>query len=265
MIFKAIGIMVCLLINMGIYSLVFWLLLGKAVKIGRAFQLSTAALVLNKFLLTGAGYAAASAKLKNDNVAFHKSLPAFIFMEFLFVVPLLASGLYYGAHIVVRAPLFLLGFILLLAIFALYKRKKIKGFFREVASEAKAASAHLWLIIPLVAANIFLIIVYYKLLLGVFNIPLSFYEIYKLVAVSFTIGYLSPVPSGLAFKEGSLIYLLMQKGQAFNTALSLAITDRAIITGFYIILGFLCAGHIVFSAVREEYVKRVNKQKAAAG
>jgi len=235
--------------GLGVYTLIFWLLINKEMTLGKALQLCTAALVLNKFLFTGIGYAAVSGKLKSDEFPLHKSISAFVLSEMFVITPWVVSGLYFGARVGLKIPLIFIIFLLLALVFLLYKRKKAQRFLQEAAAYVRETSVHLGCVLPLAVINILISITYYYFLFDAFRVSMSFAEVFKIVSVSFTVGYLSPLPSGLAFREGSMIFLLMQQGLAFNKALSIALTDRLAVTVFFIVIGFLCAAQIIIPAL----------------
>lgn len=234
------------------YSLVFWLMLNREIKLTSSLRLSAAASALNKLLITGSGYAAVSGKLKNSNIPLHKSVVAFMLSEIFIMVPWLVCGLYFGAKAAVKIPVFL-AFFLLLAFFAVLKRKAAISFSKEALVYVKTIKAHLPLVVPLVFLNIAAGAAYYFILFRIFAIKLPLREIFKIISVSVTAGYLSPSPSGLGFREGSIVFLLMQKGIAFNRAFSIALLDRLAVTGFYIATGAVCAAEILLDVVKKRH------------
>ncbi len=109
-------------------SAMFWLLLGKRMPFLSAIRVTCAAQALNKLLFTGSGYASMAWKLHKEGMPAHKALSAFVALEACSVLPWLALGLYFGAKISGRAPLFLVFLLLLILVFAAYKRKSAAGF-----------------------------------------------------------------------------------------------------------------------------------------
>jgi uncharacterized protein (TIRG00374 family) len=102
---------------------------------------------------------------------------------------------------------------------------------------------------PLAVLNILFSILYYYFLFDSFGVRMAFLEVFKIVSVSFTAGYLSPLPSGLAFREGSMIFFLMQEGYNFSKSLAIALTDRGCVTAFYGVISLLCGPRIIIQAL----------------
>lgn len=252
MILNGILIFLALALIILISSFIFWILLNKDIKLWQAIKLICISGALNKILLTGSGYAAASWKLKSDDFPVYKSLSSFGVLELFSVMPWLILGLFWGAEIAIRIPLFLIVLFVLVLGFAIYKRKSMLDFLKNALSYLKKIRSNILMVIPLVLINIMIGIIYYFFLFRAFGFNCDFLNILKIVSVAFTIGYLSPSPAGLGFKEGGMVFLLMQQNLSFSSACYIAIADRIIMTGFYIILGFLFGAGIIRDEVRKK-------------
>jgi len=250
---KIIFIFLILSINVLINSFIFWRLLNKGVEFFRAVKIICIAGAMNKLLLTGSGYAAMSWKLKSDDFPVSRSISAFAIFELFSVSPWLISGFYFGAEASVRMPSFLLFIMGLVFILAIYKIRKTKNFLKDALSYFKDSTRNIPLIIPLVLINVILLVIYYQFLFRGFGVNLPLIEIFKIIAIAFTVGYLSPAPSGLGFKEGSLVFLLMQRNLSLKSSLSIAITDRLITTILYAILGFSLGAKMIKNTLRERF------------
>ena len=108
---------------------------------------------------------------------------------------------------------------------------------------------------PFVGFNMVLFVAYYFFLFKFYQFTPSFIDIIKIVAVSFTLGYLSPAPTGLGFKDVALVLLLVDAGLDSRAAFSMAIFDRGFNTLFWGILGSILG----FDLIKEEFKKRFHK------
>jgi len=255
MIVNGIVIFLALAATLFLYSFALWFLLNKKITLWKSVKLTCVSQAMNKLFLTGSGYAAVSAALKKDGLLLNESLPALAFFEFFFIVPWLIFGLYFGAAIAIRVPVFLVIVLIVILVFVIVKRNKVQGFLKDVWSYAKHATARLPVIMSLVIVNMMMAVIYYALLFRCFHVSIPLLEIFKIVSVAITVGYLSPAPAGLGFKEGGFIFLLLQQGVLAHQACAIAITDRILLTGFYGVCGVLCVMPVVLALVRKKAAK----------
>lgn len=246
-------IVLTLAIGVFISSFVLWVLLNRKITLWQTIKLTCIAGAMNKLLLTGSGYMAMIWKMKTDDFPLSKSIPAFTLFELFSVLPWLISGFYFGAKVAIKIPSFLMVVGVLILIFAIYKIRKRKVFLKDTFNYFKEAGLHMSLIIPVILINVILGLIYYLFLFRIFRVNLSLLEIFKIIAITFTVGYLSPAPSGLGFKEGSLVFLLMQHNLSLKSSLSIAITDRLITTILYAILGFSLGAKMIKNALRARF------------
>ncbi|MFH0790296.1 MAG: lysylphosphatidylglycerol synthase domain-containing protein [Candidatus Omnitrophota bacterium] len=248
-------ILVFLALNFSIFicAIILSVLLNKDIKLWQAIKLICICGALNKFLLTGSGYLVISRRLKINGLAFYKSLSAFGIFELFSAAPWIFLGLYFGANIAIRIPALLTVFLVLGLIFAIYKRKEAAIFLKETLSYFKKTKFNIIAIIPLVLINVLTYTIYYSSFFRVFGVRFDLLDVLKIVSVAFTVGYLSPAPGGLGFKESGLIFLLMQKGLSLKDSLSIAITDRVLITAFYLILGILFGAEMIVGEIKKRF------------
>lgn len=241
-------------------ALIFYLLVKPLRKISlrEAFKLISVARALNKLLLTGSGFFASSYFAQDKNLTFSQSLGVFFLLEFLYVALWLPLGIYFGAKLALKIPwFFIVTILMLLAPIAWSKKKKLilairnsLGYFRKIGKRILS-------VMPLVILQISLVILYYFFLFKFFNFHPDFLNITKIVSISFTLGYLSPAPTGLGFKEGGFVALLLTSGVSLSNALSIAIFDRVFTTIFWGILGALTG----FPLIRKSLKERPKKPK----
>jgi len=233
-------------------SSVIWLLLNRKIKFPHAIKLTCIATALNRLFLTGSGYVAMSGKLKINGLSLYKSLSSFAILELFSIIPWIILGLYFGTKIAIRIPLFLIALFVLVLTFAIYKRKDTINFLRNALAYLKEIRTNILMVTPLVLINVIIGIIYYFFLFRAFGFTFDFFEILRIISVAFTIGYLSPAPAGLGFKEGGLVFLLMQQNLSFSNACSIAIADRIITTGFYFVLGFLFGAEMIKNEIKRK-------------
>lgn len=238
-----------LILSVLVSSAIFWNLLNKKISLWESIKLVSIATSLNRLILTGSGYAAMSYKLKRDHLPLHKSVSSFIALELFLMFPWLVLGVYFGFNIAVKVPVFFAAFLALALIFAIYKRHKAASFAKEAWLHLREAKLNIFAISPLVLAHLFLGVVYYYCLLEAFGFTLSLTDILKIATVSVAIGYFSPSPGGLGFKESGLVFLLMQKGLSLKSSISVAVTDRVLVTGFYLIFGLIFGGKLILKEI----------------
>ncbi|MFA5118625.1 MAG: flippase-like domain-containing protein [Candidatus Omnitrophota bacterium] len=252
------GVFIFLALGMSVFlsSCVFWILLNRQVSLGKAIQGTIVAGALNKIFLTGSGYALASAALKNDSVPLYKSLASFAALELFSVLPWIIAGLYFGAQLAARTHWFLIVFFALAFFFILNKRKRLGDFISNAAGYFKGTSRNILAVAPLALLNIISGVCYYWFLFKVFGVRIPWGEMVKLIAISFTMGYLSPLPSGLGIKESGMTFLLMQTGVPFKQSVALAVADRLVITLFYAACGFLCGWGVISDVIKTRSLKK---------
>lgn len=247
-----------LILSIFVSSVIFWKLLNKKIKLWESVKLVCTATSLNRLILTGSGYAAMSYKLKRDHLTFHKSVSSFIALEVFLMFPWLVLGVYFGLKIAIKVPVFFAAFLTIALIFAIYKRGKTIDFIKEAWSHFKGAKFNILIIIPLVLIHLFLGIIYYFFLFKAFGFTFPLPDILKIATVSVAVGYFSPAPGGLGFKESGLTFLLMQKSLSLKSSLSIAVTDRALATAFYLTLGFLFGAELIFKEARARFKNNKN-------
>ncbi|GEM_PF-1783597 len=236
-------------------ALNFYILAGRKVAFSEALRLTAVASALNKIFFTATGYLAASAIAKNKNLEFRRAMAVFLVLEATSLLPWLLLGVYFGAKIALRWPLI---FISLLAIFcavAWAKKDKLGKVFGDILESFAATCKRFFLIIPFVAVNMVLLALYYFFIFRLFNFTPGFSSVVKIVAVTFTIGYLSPAPAGLGFKEAGMVFLLARYGVPSGAAIYIAIADRIIMTLLVGIGGSIFG----FDLIKEEFKKRLSR------
>lgn len=230
-------------------SLVFWLFLKRKVSFSDALKLTCVAVALNKLLFSGSGYVAMSWRLKDREFSFYRALSIFAVFELFSVLPWLIVGFSFGAGFAVEKPLLPLLLLSAALISIIFKRDKVVAVIGNAKSYLK--EINLFLIVPLAVVNLIFGVIYYFSLFRVYGFLFNIINTLKIATISFSAGYLSPAPSGLGFKDGSLVFLLMQKGITLKDSLSFAITDRAITTIFYLILGLIVGAEIIKSEIKK--------------
>lgn len=247
-----IPIILLLILSLTINSTILWLLLKREVKFWQMVKLTSVAVTLNKLLLTGSGYLAMSWKMKSYLFPLSRSFIAFTLLELTTVLPWLIFGIYFGAKVAIKIHPFLI-IVLFLILFLIYKRKGKSVFLKDTWIYLRDSSIEVLKVLPLSLLGIILHTLYYSFILKIFKVNFLLSEIFKIVAISFTFGYLSPAPSGLGFKEGSLIFLLMQHNLSLKDSFLIAITERFISTVFFATLG-VCFG---FGIIKEMVLRRM--------
>lgn len=258
MLASSVLVVFALILNIFLNCVIFWFFLGKQIKLLDAIKVSCAAIALNRLFFVGSGYAAMSYKLKRDDLPLHKSISSFLAVELFLVSPWLISGLYFGSKFALKIPPFFSVLLAALLILLFYKKKKAMGALKDAWLHFKSIRMNIFVILPIVLINFFSGILYYFFLLKAFGFTFSLTEILKVATVAFNIGYLSPAPSGLGFKESGLVFLLMQKDLSLKSSLSIALTDRALVTALYLILGFLFGSGIIQKEIKA-FFKRNKK------
>lgn len=233
----------------------FYFLTGKKISLKESFSLVTTASALNKLLFTGSGYLASSYFSRNKSLPFHKALSAFLLLEALGVSLWLGLGIYFGAKLVLKVPhIFVIILVLFLPIIW-FQRQRFTKQAKNIFVAFKDMGRRVPLIAPFIVLNMILSVCYYFFLFKFFNFYPQVLTIIKIISVSFSVGYLSPAPAGLGFKDAGLVFLLEKEGLPLSVAFSIAIWDRIITTGFWAILGSFSG----FDLIKEEIKKRWEK------
>ncbi len=235
-----------------INSLIFYILVGRKIKLFWCFVLVSVSTALNRLLFTGSGFFLSSYLSRNRHLSFSESLSAFFVMEFFGVLLWIPLGIYFGAAVTIKIPWIF--WLITVAVFSFIylQRKKIRVWFVNLKRSLKNLSKNIPFVIPLILLNGCVYIAYYYFLLSLFDFFPTFLQLIRIISLSFTLGYLSPAPSGLGFKDTGLILLLVKEGLSLNKSILCAIIDRGITTFFWVILGLLFG----FDLIREE-VKRL--------
>jgi len=237
-------------------SLIFWILLKRKVHFFPVLKLFCVSASLNRLLLTGSGYAVLSWRLKMAGISIHTSLAVSAVSEFLSIAPWLILGIYYGSSVAVQIPWAVIVLSVLIVFFLILKLKHLRDFVGKVIGYIRETKVFIIISLPFVIINVVLVSVYYLLLVHIFHFDFDLLQIIRIVAVSIAAGYLSPVPSGIGIKEGSLIYLLMREGGGFQNSAVFAFTDRLIVTVFYIAAGFITGSDIIIGELKKKYFKQ---------
>lgn len=235
----------------------FYLLYGGGMKLREAVRLTTVAAALNKLFFTGSGYVAASLVSRNKNLEFHRTIAAFLVLEAASILPWLALGVCFGAAIAFRRPVIFIAVAALFFAAAWKKRDKLAKAFKDILESFAATCKRLFFIVPFVPANMLLLALYYLFIFRLFDFTPGLLEVVKITAVTFTIGYLSPAPAGLGFKEAGMVLLLTRYGLPPGTATAIALADRFIMT----VLVGICGGIFGFDLLREELRKKLKKER----
>lgn len=253
---EIIFIILVLLLNSILNGINFYLLVNREMGLKEAFKLTCAAVALNKFLFTGSGYLACSYFFRNKSLTFPQALSAFFLLEFLPISLWLILGIYFGAKLSREVSwVFALALIILMALS--YKRKaKLILLMKDVLGQLSEMKKRLVWVFPLIVFNMGTIITYYFLLFRLFDFYPSIANIIKIISVSFSLGYLSPAPGGLGFKETGLVLLLMKNGLGISASLFLTVLDRALITIFWGALGMVTGFNLIKEEIRKRWRKR---------
>jgi uncharacterized membrane protein YbhN (UPF0104 family) len=245
-----IGIILALGMGLFVNSYLLCILLNRKIPLWGGVKLFSVASALNKLLLTGSGYAALAWKMKGDDIPLDRSLPAFASFELCSTVPWIILGLYFGADVAVQTPLIIVGAMIFLSVFWFFRKRKIPGLIKEGVSYLRGMSAHIVLAPVLILLNVCSGAAYYYFLSKIFAMNFSLLEMARIFSVSFAVGYLSPVPSGLGIKESGVVFLLSRQGVPLRDSIYFAVADRMITTGFYLTLGFLFGAGMITGEMR---------------
>ncbi|OGQ96075.1 MAG: hypothetical protein A2521_13280 [Deltaproteobacteria bacterium RIFOXYD12_FULL_57_12] len=234
----------------------FYLLVNRRIKFFEAFRLVSVAAAFNRILLTGTGYVAGSLFSRNKQLPFYQALGAFLISELLFVGLWLILGLLYGVRLAQEMPWLFLLLPLTAAGLLLLKKEKIAAAGKNLLGYLVEAKRVIPAVLLCNTLNAGLFIFYYYLLFGIFDFYPGYFTVLKIVSITITLSYFSPLPSGLGIKEGALGLLLMEAGQPLGQSLAIALADRIILTSFWFALGSLLG----FDLIKEELARRFCKK-----
>lgn len=248
-----------LLLSAVILAVIFYILINskgyKKVLLKDSFKLICVAGALNKLFFTGSGYVVSSYFSRNKKLTFYRTLSTFFLLEFVSIFLWIVLGIYFGAKLAVKIPWFFLIFIAVVLLMLWFKREKFLSLVKKISGYLLEEGRRVVLVTPFVILNMLLWISYYFFLFKMFNFYPGILDILKIVSVVIAVSYLSPAPTGLGFKDTSLILLLIEKGLVFNKAMMIAILDRGIVTIFSGILGSV----VGFDLIKEEIRRRFKK------
>ncbi|MFH1772018.1 MAG: lysylphosphatidylglycerol synthase domain-containing protein [Candidatus Omnitrophota bacterium] len=238
-------------------ALSFYILSQRKIVFKDAFKVTCIATALNKFLFTGTGYLASSYIWRNKEISPYKAMGNFLIIEVLNVSIWLILGLYFGLRLTARFPWVVVIFTVFFLTAVWLKRKALSIRMKPAFESFIKTGIRVLYILPLAALNTACFVAYYFFLFKIFNYYPSIADIVKIIAVSFTVGYLSPAPAGIGFKETGLVAILLEGGLLLKTAAAIALADRVIVTLFWGVLG-LCAG---FDTIKEQAALRFKKKR----
>jgi len=256
---EIICIVLILLLISAVSAVCFYIFVYPELKIKDSFKLIITAAALNKLLFTGSGYLTSSYFSRSKDLSFYKALSAFLLLEALGVFLWIGMGIYFGVKLVIKMPsiiILILAFLLLLLVMIWSQRQKFTKAARNILITFKNMGKRVPLIMPLIILNMVLSIVYYFSLFRIFNFHPELLSIIKIISISFTVGYLSLAPAGLGFKDTGMVLLLVNSGLKLNTAISLAILDRVIVTVFWAILGSIFGYDLIKEEIRKRFKKK---------
>ncbi len=238
-------------------AIIFFILCNKNINFKETLKLTILASALNKLFFTGSGYLASSYLYRDENITSSKIFTAFLFLEFFSVSFWIFLGIYFGAELVIRLPIILVLGVIGFSIMVWVKKNKFGLILKDLLIHFRNIGNKLFLIMPFVLLNMAVYAIYYFFLFRCFNFYLDVTGIIKIVAVSFTLGYLSFAPAGIGFKDTGLVLLLIGQGIALDGAIMFALADRLIVTFFWAGLGSL----VGFDLIKEEFKKRFKREK----
>lgn len=248
-------VLILVLISL-INAINFYLLVDKKIPLKEVFRLTSVATALNRVLFTGSGYLTSSYFCRNKNLSPAKALSAFFLLEFFPISLWLILGVYFGGKLAIKVPLVFIGILSILVIVNWRKKNRCILLVKNILEHFREMRKGFFLIIPFVIFNIALLITYYFFLFKLFSFHPDILSAIKIISLSFTLGYLSPAPGGLGFKEAGMVFLLMENGLTVSSAMLLAILDRVLITAFWVILASLLG----FDLIKNEIKKRFKRK-----
>lgn len=231
----------------------FYLLVDGKVNFKEAFVLSSVAAALNKFFFSGSGYLISSYCSKHKKMDFYQALAAFAVFEACVAFLYICLAVYFGARMVYRFPWVVMGVLFLFIILGWRKRKGILNHFRKIISCFSRMKYRVICIIPFVIILAGLNVVYYFTLFRMFGFNLDSLAVSRIFFVSFSVGYLSPFPTGLGSKDASLVLLLAEQGVRAKTAVSCALVDRGIVTLFFLMLGIFSGSGLILPQLKARF------------
>jgi uncharacterized membrane protein YbhN (UPF0104 family) len=236
-------------------TLSFYILVSRRLKLKEAYKLICVASALNRLLFSGLGFVASSFFSHNKNLSFSKALGVFFILEFLGVFLWIILGIYFGAKLAVKIYWI---FWIILIIFLGYlflKRREISLIRRRFLDYSKEVGRRIFYVFPFILINAGLYFLYYFFLFSIFGFSLSNLKILEIISISFTVGYLSPSPAGLGFRDTGLTLLLMDSGISLGRAIFCAVTDRVIVTFFWTILGLVMGYDLIKEEIERNFKK----------
>jgi len=235
-------------------SLIFYILIQKKIKFLIACKLVSVAFALNRLLFTASGFIVSSYLFpKKKDSSFSETLGAFFVMELLGILPWLSLGVYFGVSLSLKIPWVFWIFLFFLLLFLTFRYRYLRDNFSKIKRYFVELSKNAFKVIPLIIFNQFLYVFYYYFLFSLFGFFPHFMQIIKIISLSFSLGYLSPAPAGLGFKDTGMVLLLVNSGLKLNTAISLAILDRVTVTVFWAILGSIFSYDLIKEEIRKRF------------
>lgn len=234
----------------------FYLLVNRRITFTEAFRLVSVAAAFNRVLLAGTGYVAGSLFSRNKQLPFYKALGAFLISELLFVGVWLTLGLFCGVQLAQKMPWLFLVLLLLAVGLLIIKRDKIVAAKKDLLGYLSEVKQVIPAVLLFNILNAGLFVFYYYLLFSIFDFHPGYLTVLKIVSITITVSYFSPLPSGLGIKEGALSLLLMEGGQPLGMSLAIALADRIILTSFWFALGALLG----FDLIKDELARRFYKK-----
>ena len=116
---------VILLSIAAVNAVVFYFIVGGAVKLKDAFKLTGIATSVNKIIFSGSGYLLSSYLSQEKRLSFSRSISAFFMLEFLSVSLWLVLGLYFGAKLAIRIPWVILAAAIIVFITVWFRGKRV--------------------------------------------------------------------------------------------------------------------------------------------
>jgi len=244
----------------GINVFCFAVLLGRPVRLLYSLRMVSVARALNLFLFSGTGYLASGYFGRGSRVSFHQAVGSFLIIEFFSALSWLVLGVFSGAQLAFRFFPFMAALPAVLLILFFWQKGKVMDMLRKFKESFKNIGGRAFLVLPCIGLMIFSYFGYYFFLSRIMGLGLDFYQIIKAVSVSYCLGYFSPAPSGLGFKETGLVAAVSSMGPAVQSAVLFALADRIIVTLFWSVLGFFTG----YPVIKQELKKRFSKKTKLA-
>jgi len=243
----------------------FYFLFGRTITYREALRINCAAIALNKIFFSGTGFVMAGSLAKNKNISWQKVLGVFLVLEGLSVIPWLIAGCFFGITFAAVNAYIVLAVILFGLLFIWIKREKFRKVLFDMRVHAGQIGKNIVYALPCIILEMFLFFCYYVFLFQGYALNITGFNIFKIVAVSFSAGYLSPAPSGLGFKDAALAGLLLLQGVAAGKAAMIMAFDRLIIMVFWLAMGFIAAGDLLYAVWCKKFAKNIQDKKELAG